>query len=390
MIKNWIRDLFYLVIAGVVIWFLLPDRFKVNAPLLRHTPTPGELRERVTVPRGFSISIYASDLIGARMLRFTSTGDLLVSLPKRGTVLLLERDNDRDGESDGRRQLVGDLSGPHGIDLYKDWLYVAEAGSIKRIKFDQQSGRTDGPLESVVEGLPRGGNHWSKTLRFGPDGLMYVSVGSSCNACIESDPRRAALLRYAPDGSDETVLATGLRNAVGFDWEPVSESLYATDPGRDYLGDDFPPCELNLIEAGGFYGWPFANGNRVPDPDLGAGRRGEIAKSIPPSHNFAAHSTPLGLTFLRGEHLPSRYRDSALVALHGSWNRSEKQGYEVVSLHFADDGTIQEREFATGFELDGNVIGRPVDVTQGPDGAIFVSDDYAGLIYRIAYAGDDV
>ncbi len=164
---------------------------------------------------------------------------------------------------------------------------------------------TSGAFERVVTGLPGGGNHWTRTLRFGPDGWMYVSIGSSCNVCVEKDGRRAALMRFRPDGSGEEVFATGLRNSVGFDWRPEDGQIYATDNGRDLLGDDFPPCELNRVEKGGFYGWPVANGDRVPDPDFGKGQEARIAASIPPVHGFRAHNAPLGMTFLRSRGVPA-------------------------------------------------------------------------------------
>ncbi|MBW2315736.1 MAG: PQQ-dependent sugar dehydrogenase, partial [Deltaproteobacteria bacterium] len=232
--------------------------------------------------------------------------------------------------------------------------------------------------------LPSGGAHWTRNVRFGPDGLLYVSIGSDCNACIEDDPRRAAVLRFQPDGSGQELFATGLRNAVGLDWQPSSGDLYATDNGRDLLGDDFPPCELNRLVAGEFYGWPFANGNRIPDPDQGEGRSDEIAASLPPVHAFRAHNAPLGITFVRGTALPAPYHGAAIVALHGSWNRTHKDGYSVVSLHFGPDG-VEERDLVSGFELDGDVIGRPVDVAEGPDGALYISDDYGGAVYRLAF-----
>jgi glucose/arabinose dehydrogenase len=213
---------------------------------------------------------------------------------------------------------------------------------------------------------------------------MYVSIGSSCNVCEEEDGRRAAIVRYRPDGSGEEIHATGLRNAVGFDWQPGSGDLYATDNGRDLLGDDFPPCELNRVVPGGFYGWPFAHGDNRPDPDLGAGREARIAAAIPPSHGFRAHTAPLGITFVRGPGAPAWLRGAALVALHGSWNRTRKDGYAVVSLHWRPDGRIEERDFLWGFLEDEDVIGRPVDVAEGPDGAFYVSDDYAGAVYRVA------
>jgi mono/diheme cytochrome c family protein len=193
------------------------------------------------------------------------------------------------------------------------------------------------------------------------------------------------MYRYRTDGSGAELVAHGLRNAVGFDWQPGTNDLYATDNGRDLLGDDFPPCELNRIEMGGFYGWPFANGDRVPDPDFGRGQEARILASIPPAHNFRAHNAPLGISFIRGDRVPATLRGAALVALHGSWNRREKDGYRVVSLRWLRDGSILEENFLSGFEQDDDVIGRPVHVVEGRDGAFYVSDDYAGAIWRVAY-----
>jgi glucose/arabinose dehydrogenase len=339
------------------------------------------------MPEGFSVSVYAQGIKNARLLRFTPTGDLLVSQPRRGSVTLLERDADGDGRPDGVRELLSDLNRPHGLDLHGEWLYVAETDAVGRIRFDPATRSVSGAFERVITGLPAGGNHWTRTLRFGPDGWMYVSVGSSCNACIEKDERRATLLRFQPDGSQPEIFARGLRNAVGFDWRPSTGELFGTDNGRDMLGDDLPPCELNRIERGGLYGWPYAYGNKVPDPDLGAGHPDEVRESLAPAHAFGAHTAPLGITFLRGGHWPPAYRGAALVALHGSWNRSEKQGYEVVSLHWGGRGTVTERKFLTGLEIDDDVIGRPVDVAEGPDGAVYISDDYTGRIYRMVWTG---
>jgi glucose/arabinose dehydrogenase len=369
---------------------LLPERFAVNAPMLHalfgrgiEAPAPGLVGSRIRAPEGFAVGLFAEGIANARGLLPTPLGDLLVSQPRRGRVWLLERDADGDGRADATRVLLEGLERPHGMDLHDGWLYVAEGGAVGRVRFDPRARRVEGGFERVVTGLPEGGNHWTRTVRLGPDGWMYVSVGSSCNACIEADPRRAALLRHRPDGSDQEIYATGLRNAVGFDWRPGTDELYATDNGRDLLGDDFPPCELDRVVRGGFYGWPFANGDRVPDPDLGAGREAEIAASLPPAHAFRAHNAPLGIVFLRSARLPEAYRGAALVALHGSWNRTRKDGYAVVSLHWRADGSIEERDFLVGFLEAEDVIGRPVDVAEAPDGAIYVSDDYAGVVYRI-------
>jgi glucose/arabinose dehydrogenase len=383
-------SLLVVALAFVACGHIVPERYAVNAPLGQlllgrgiEPPAPDAVRKLLSVPDGFAVDLWATGLPNARFLRFTPAGDLLLSTPRSGRVVLLERDANGDGRTDGVRTLLEGLDRPHGLDLRNGWLYVGETGAIARVRFDAASGRTEGPVERIVSDLPAGGNHWTRTIRFGPDGWLYVSVGSSCNVCIEQDPRRAAILRFQPDGSSGEIFAAGLRNSVGFDWQPGTDALYATDNGRDLLGDDSPPCELNRIVQGGFYGWPFANGDRVPDPDLGAGYEDRIATSIPPVHGFRAHNAPLGITFLRSEHWEAPYRGAALVALHGSWNRTRKDGYEVVSLHWRPDGQIEERPFLMGFLGDDRVIGRPVDVAEGPDGAIYVSDDYAGAVYRI-------
>lgn len=375
-------------IAVVVVGLLVFVRFNVGAvnfPLGQAQLDSAHLAERIRLPDGFSMGVYAANIPRARMLRFTRAGDLLVAVPNDGKILLLMRDANGDGKADGIRTLMRDLKGPNGLDFYEDWLYVGETDAIGRIRFDHEAGKVVGEYERIVTGLPGGGNHWQKRLRFGPDGLMYVTMGSSCNVCIEEDERRATMVTYNPDGTGETIFARGLRNSAGFDWRPADGKIYATDNGRDMLGDDFPPCELNLVERGQHYGWPYANGDKVPDPDFGAGNETIIEKSVAPVHGFRAHNAPLGMEFVRGTAFPPEYRGAAIVALHGSWNRSEKDGYKVVSLHWDADGNITERDFVTGFLKDGNVIGRPVEVTEGPDGAFYISDDYAGAVYRVAY-----
>ncbi len=383
-----------LLVTGVgACRLLLPERFAIHGPILnsllgRGIDSPDEtlVRSRFQVPDGYTVEIFAEGIENARMMRFSPGGDLLVSQPKLGRVLHVLRDRDGDGRSDGQRVLLEGLDRPHGLDFHDGHLYVGETGSIARVPVAEDGPDTIRPLggpERIVEGLPAGGNHWSRTLRFGPDGGLYLHVGSSCNVCEEEDPRRATLLRFEPDGSGGEIYAAGLRNSVGFDWQPGTGALYATDNGRDLLGDDYPPCELNRIERGAFYGWPYANGDRDPDPDFGAGHAERIATSTPPAHPFRAHNAPLGITFLRHPDHPETLRGAALVALHGSWNRTRLDGYEVVSLHWRPDGSIEERDFLVGFERDEQVIGRPVDVIEARDGAILVSDDYSGTIYRI-------
>ena len=398
-----------LIIVGILVvgigacTWLLPDRYVVNAPIGQmlwgagiEAPDSELVDQQMRVADGFELSLWAENVRGARVLRFTPAGDLLVSSPVQNSILLLERDGDGDGRSDGQRVLLEDLNHPYGIDFDDNWLYVGETGGILRTPFDPgqpgpgggaSGARLTGEPKAIVSDLPPGGNHWTRSVRVGPDGWLYVHVGSSCNVCQEDDPnRRAALLRMRTDGSDEETFATGLRNSVGFDWQPSTGKLYATDNGRDLLGDDFPPCELNHLEPGGFYGFPIANGNRIPDPDFGEGQQDRIASSTPPAYAFGAHNAPLGISFVGGENLPEAMRGAAVVALHGSWNRTKKDGYKVVSLHWDENGEIHERDFLTGFLEDEVVSGRPAHVAQGPDGAIYISDDYAGVIWKAQYA----
>ena len=387
-LKRLLRDLLFLGLAGVLFWLFLPERFTSNAPFNPagiNTPDEGQLADRISLPPGFLLNVFAKELAGARMLEVTDHGDVLVSLPADGKVVLLKGDDDGDGKADGQIDLIANLSRPHGLDIYAGWLYVAEADAIGKVEFDSKNRTLVGAYKQIVTGLPRGGDHWTRSLKISPDKWIYLSIGSTCNVCMQNDPRRAAMLRFGLDGSNGEIFATGLRNTVGFDWRPDTGMLYGVDNGRDFLGDDFPPCELNLIERGGFYGWPYANGDKVPDPDFGEGNEAEIQESIAPVYGFAAHTAPLGVSFLRSNQLPEKYRQALLVALHGSWNRTERQGYEVLSLHFREDGEIEENKFVTGFEVDDDVSGRPVDVAEGINGEIYISDDYTGMIYRVVY-----
>jgi glucose/arabinose dehydrogenase len=311
-----------LVAVGALACALLPERYAINAPVLNMmfgwfgagTPAQDLFGARIRVPDGFSVGVYAAAVPGVRFLRPLPGGALLATTPREGKVWLLAPDRDGDRRSDSSRALLEGLERPHGLDLYDGWLYVAEGSGVGRVRIDSQTGELARGYERVVNDLPQGGNHWSRTVRFGPDGWMYVSVGSSCNACIETDERRAAMLRFRPDGSDAQIFATGLRNSAGFDWQPGTGALYATDNGRDLLGDDFPPCELNLVRRDGFYGWPFANGDRVPDPDLGEKRPERVRR--------VARRGAGGVARLVEPHLEERIQ-GRLAAL--GWRREDRR-----------------------------------------------------------------
>jgi glucose/arabinose dehydrogenase len=346
-------------------------------------PSSAEAAARLQVANGFRLTVYSSEVPLARWPLATSTGDLVVARTRADEVVLLERDRNGDGKPDAVRKLLDGLHGPHGLALHDGWLYVGEATGVGRIRFDEQTGRTRGQYTRIVDDFTGDGFHQTKTLGFDDAGWLYVSQGSSCNVCLEKDPRRASIMRMRDDGTQREIYASGLRNSVGFDWAPWDHGLYATENGRDLLGDDAPPDELNRIERGGFYGWPFVHGFGIRDPEFAQGHDAEIAKAIAPVHGFHAHNAPLGIHFLRGPHLPAGYERTALVALHGSWNRSKPDGYKVVALDFGEDGHIVERDFLTGFLGPNGILGRPAGITQGPDGAIYVTDDYAGVVYRI-------
>ncbi|MGB7738456.1 MAG: PQQ-dependent sugar dehydrogenase [Steroidobacteraceae bacterium] len=349
-------------------------------------PTAQQVASKLMVASGFRLEVYSTEVPLARWPLATRAGDLIVARTRADEIVLLERDANGDGKPDAVRKLLGKLNHPHGLALRDGWLYVGEATGIGRIRFDEESGQVSGTLEHIVDDFTGDGFHTTKTLGFGPDGWLYVSQGSSCNACIEQDARRATIMRMQPDGSQREIYATGLRNSVGLDWAPWDGALYATENGRDLLGDDLPPDELNRIEQNNFYGWPFVYGTGVTDPDVGAGHAADAARAVPPAHAFRAHNAPLGLAFLRGSNLPAGYSRTALVALHGSWNRSQPDGYKVVALDWRPDGRIVERDFLTGFIGDAGVLGRPAGIAQGPDGAVFITDDYAGVIYRVVPA----
>ncbi len=347
----------------------------------------GDDLSHVSVPDGFSISVYADDFGGTgvstpgpapgpRFMAFHD-GTLHVALPDQGRIVALP-----DGSGDPEPVTVVDgLDRPHSMAFHNGRIYIAETGRTVSYRLDGLSVDRD-TREVVVDDYPAGGQHWTRTIRI-HDGHLYISVGSSCNVCEEDDPWRAAITRCDLDGTDCDRYATGLRNTVGF--IVVDGTMVGTDNGRDLLGNDVPPDEINVIAQGDDYGWPYCYGDRVPDPAFGNASRCD--GTVPPAVPLQAHSAPLGLTRHGHAAFPERYRGDLYVAYHGSWNRQPPTGYKVVRIPYhAGNGTFGEpRDFAAGWlGDDGTVHGRPVDVVSGPDGALYVSDDATGRIYRIA------
>ena len=345
------------------------------------TPAVAPLAD-LRVPPGFSITVFASDLPGARMMAISPEGVLHVA--RRSDVVALP-DLDRDGRAEPRVVLTG-LTNAHTLAFRDGYLYVGTTPAVMRVRWT--NGAAAGTPEPFVE-LPTStpAVHVSRSILFGPDGRLYVAIGSSCNVCIEPDPRRTTIQVFDASGKNGRTFAAGLHNAVGLDWDPRTGRLWATETGQEQLGDDVPSDEINMIEDGKHYGFPFFYGQNVEShvPEIkDAPRTLQAAAVVAPAFELPAHSTPLGLTFYRGTQFPEPYR-TMFVTLHGSTARSAKNGYKIVRIEMKDGCPVAADDFATGWLKDGVVSGRPRGIITGPDGALFVSDDNKGFIYRISY-----
>ena len=342
---------------------------------------------RIRLPDGFRISLYAAELPGARLMAFSPSGVLLVSLTGEGRIVALT------GPEGGvrashRYTLAEGLDRPHGLAFHGQDLYVAETGRVLRFPDAERALREGRSIDAagaevVIAGLPRGGNHFSRTIVFGPEGNLFVSVGSSCNVCVEEDERRGAVLRFPSGGGEGEIYASGLRNAVGLRLNPLDQKLWVTENSRDWLGDHLPPEEINVIAEPGDYGWPYCYGNNVPDPEYGDAEH--CRETISPALELPAHNAPLGLDFYQEGNFPAEYRGDVFLALHGSWNRSIPDGYKVVRVRVENGKPLRAEDFAAGWLRGRRAWGRPVDVLSGSDGALYVSDDRAGAVYRITY-----
>lgn len=343
-------------------------------------------QEAIQLPPGFGISVYAEGLKGPRLMTVGPDQHLYVAERGAGRIIRLP-DRDRDGVADGLEVVAEGLDAPSSLVFYQDGsLYVGETTQILRLT-DPDGAGVFQDREIIIEGLPAGG-HSTRTVLFSPDWeYLFVSVGSSCNVCVEEDQRRATIMRYLPDGSQGQVYAKGLRNAVGIVFRPGTDELWATNNGRDWLGDDQPPETIYVVKEGDDAGWPSCHAGRLIDPDFG--QANACQGILDPVVEMQAHSAPLGLTFYTGEQFPLSWR-GLFVAFHGSWNRSEPTGYKVVHVPLDADGQPgPTQDFASGWlREDGSQWGRPVGVQTSSDGGLFISDDGAGFIYRIFYRGD--
>lgn len=341
----------------------------------------------VQVPDGFRANVFAQGLKGPRFMALGPDGVIYVADRGNDRIVALP-DADGDGTADEVRPFATDLTRPHSIVYHEGAWYVGVPSGVIRLEDVDGDGTAD-EREAVIADYPASGAHTTRTVEFLPDGRMVVSIGSSCNVCEEEDERRAAVVIYdGPDGSGERVFASGLRNAVGLAIRSETGELWATNNGRDFMGDNMPPETVYIVRDGADYGWPTCHNGNIVDPDMGFAGACEGVEE--PVVEMQAHSAPLGLAFYSGASYPEAYRGDLFIAFHGSWNRSVPTGYKVVRLPFEDgepaDAVV---DFATGW-LDhetGEASGRPVDVLVGGDGALYVSDDKGGFIYRIEHEG---
>jgi glucose/arabinose dehydrogenase len=330
-------------------------------------------------PPGFTVSIYADNVPGARSMALGEKGTLFVGTQGAGKVYAVR------ALADGRQQVTTIAQGlnlPNGVAFRDGALYVAE---IKRIlRYDAIEGQLDAPPKPVVvrEDFPADRHHGWKYIAFGPDGKLYVPIGAPCNVCDQKG--YAAITRMNADGSGREVFATGIRNTVGFTWHPVTKELWFTDNGRDWLGEDVPPDELNRAPTAGLsFGFPFCHAGAIKDPEFG--KLGECAQATPPVRKLGAHVAPLGVKFYTGTQFPESYRNQIFIAEHGSWNRKERAGYRVTLVRLQGEQVSAYEPFISGWNQADGVLGRPTDLLVLPDGSMLVSDDMAGVIYRISY-----
>ncbi len=337
-------------------------------------------------PQGFEVKKFAGDLGRPRMMALGPNGEVYVTSREEGYVMLL-KDEDGDGIAEKQQKLLT-KENAHGITVKNGMLYLITVNDVYKAKINPDG--TLRELQQIVKDLPDGGQHNNRTLAFGPDSMLYISVGSTCNACDETRDENATIIRVDSTGSGRAIFAKGLRNTIGFDWDPNTQALYGLDHGIDWLGDEIQMEELNLIEENGNYGWPYIYGkskyNKADEPPkMTYPEYAAMCKE--PVMQLTAHAAPLDFKFYKGAMFPSEYKNSALVSLHGSWNREKPSGYKLIWIRYKNGKPVSQEDFVTGFLTSNNkeIFGRPVGLLELKDGSVLVSDDENGNIYRISY-----
>jgi glucose/arabinose dehydrogenase len=346
--------------------------------------------DKLSLPAGYHISIFADSVKNARQMAVSEHGIVFVGSRDAGLVHALV-DKDGDGKAETVIKIAEGLNMPSGLVIHQGDLYVAEVSRILKYS-DIEKNYTQLPKPVVViDDLPSEKHHGWKYIDFGPDNWLYIPVGAPCNICETNggeqfdNPLYASILRFNITTGEKQWVAKGVRNSVGFDWHPQSQKLWFSDNGRDMLGDDVPPCELNEVETfGQHFGYPYFHGGTIPDPEFGAGKN--MADYVAPKLNLEAHVAPLGIHFYQGAMFAPDMKNRLLVAEHGSWNRSQKSGYRVMMATIVDGAVTSYQPFIAGWlESDNTAWGRPAAITSLADGSVLIADDFANVIYRVTY-----
>lgn len=359
-------------IAGLITFFVF-----LSPPLFARDSLD---LDDIELPDGFAIEVYAN-VPNARSLTPGDHGVVFVSNRRDTSIFAVVPHGDANPQV---IEMATGLATPNGIAFHQGDLYVAEINRILRFK-DVAGQLNDKPVFEVLDvELPGERHHGWRYIGFGPDGKLYVAIGAPCNICDRGEEGFAQIIRMNPDGSQKEIFAQGIRNSVGFTWHPETGELWFTDNGRDMMGDDIPPGELNRApEPGLHFGYPYCHAGDIPDPEFGEGKNCE--DYTPPAQKLGPHVAPLGVRFYTGDMFPAEYRGQIFLAEHGSWNRSKKIGYRVSLVRLENGDPVSYEVFAEGWLQDEEVFGRPVDLLVLDDGSLLVSDDYAGKLYRISY-----
>lgn len=354
--------------------------------LVRAHRTPAVSLNLIKLQPGFAIETYATGVENARSMALSPSGTLYVGTRTAGNVYAIV-DKNGDQKADRVYTIAKGLKMPNGVAYIDGALYVAEVSRV--LRYDDIESRLDDPPKPVVvnDTFPTESHHGWKFIRVGPDGMLYVPVGAPCNVCDRKDnPKYASLMRMKPDGTGLELFASGIRNTVGFDWHPDTKDLWFTDNGRDLLGDDVPPDELNRAPSAGLnFGFPFCHAGSVIDPEFGKGR--SCDEFTAPAKTLGPHVAAIGMRFYTGHAFPAEYQKQIFIAEHGSWNRTQPIGYRVMLVRLDGNQVVKYEPFAEGWLQGSKPWGRPADVLVMPDGALLVSDDEANAIYRISYKG---
>lgn len=388
--KTFLYLLSIMLLIGIAAFFLR-KKMNVNPPIkILSTNYEGKLPlERLKVPEGFKVGVYAEGIANARSMAYSEDGTLFVGTRSKGNVYAL-RDENKDRVAEKVYTIYSGGNMPNGVAVLNGDLYVAEVDRVLRWSDIESKLDQPGKPEVIYDQYPSEKHHGWKYIAFGPDGKLYIPVGAPCNICESDDPIFNTITRLDVETGEREIVQEGIRNTVGFDWHPSTGHLWFTDNGRDMLGDDIPACELNVAKQdGNHYGYPYCHQGDLPDPEFGNKR--PCSDFIAPAQNLGPHTAPLGLAFgVESAMLPSAYKSKVFMAEHGSWNRSKKIGYRITMVDIDDQGNASNYQpFIEGWlnSTNDDVWGRPVDIEYLPDGSMLISDDFADAIYRVTYEG---